>query len=107
MDGGRFALYLSAMAGITYLVRALPFILFRKRIENRFMLSVLYYAPYAVLSAMTFPDILYSTGSLPTAGVGLLVTFLAAWRNLPMVVVAVLGSGAAILTQVIVTVIGG
>ncbi len=102
MDGKRFALYLLTMAGVTYLIRALPFVLFRQKITNRFALSVLYYAPYAVLGAMTFPDILYSTGSLPTAGVGLAVAFIAAWRKLPMVLVALLGSGAAVLMGLVV-----
>ena len=102
MNGWRFAAYLLVMAGVTYLIRSLPFVLLRKRIENRFVLSVLYYAPYAVLGAMTFPDILYSTGSLFTAGTGLLVAFVAAWKNLPLVVVAMLGSAAAILMQLMV-----
>lgn len=99
MSGFRFAAYLSVMAGVTYVVRALPFLLFRKRIKNVFVLSVLYYAPYAVLGAMTFPDILYSTGSLATAGAGLVVAFLAAWKKLPMVAVALLGSAAAVAMQ--------
>ena len=99
MSGFRFAAYLSVMAGVTYVVRALPFLLFRRRIENAFVLSVIYYAPYAVLGAMTFPDILYSTGRLPTAGAGLAVAFLAAWKKLPMVVVALLGSAAAVAMQ--------
>ena len=101
MNGWRFAQYLLVMAGVTYLVRALPFVIFRKRIENRFVLSVLYYAPYAVLGAMTIPGILYSTGNMLTAGVGLVVAFIAAWYNRPMVLVAVLGSAAAILAQVV------
>lgn len=106
MDGITFAKYLLVMACVTYLVRALPFVLLRKRIENRFVLSVLYYAPYAVLGAMTFPDILYSTGSLLTAGMGMLAAFFAAWRGRPMVLVAIVGSVVAILAQVVVTAVG-
>lgn len=102
MDGASFAKYLLVMAGVTYLIRAVPFVVFRRRIENRFVNSLLYYAPYAVLGAMTFPDILYSTGSVYTAGVGLCVAFFAAWKKWPMVVVALLGSAAAVLTQVVV-----
>lgn len=96
MDGWRFAAYLLVMAGVTYLVRALPFVLFRRPIQSPMVRSVLHYAPYAVLGAMTFPDILYATGNMLTAGVGLVVAFVAAWRGLPMVVVAILGSVAAI-----------
>jgi len=99
MDGWIFARYMLTMAGVTYLVRALPFVLLRKQIKNQTVLSMLYYAPFAVLSAITFPDILYATGSMLTAGVGLAVAFAAAWRRMPLVLVALLGSVSAILAQ--------
>ena len=40
---------LAVMAGVTYLVRMLPLVLVKKKIENRFINSFLYYVPYAVL----------------------------------------------------------
>lgn len=49
------------MALVTYLPRMLPLVLFRKTIENQFIKSFLAYVPYAVLGAMTFPSILFST----------------------------------------------
>ena len=61
MNNGRFFLYLLVMAGVTYLVRAIPFILIRKKIKSRFLNSFLYYIPYTVLAAMTFPAILRSS----------------------------------------------
>ena len=57
MDFMRFLPYLLVMAGVTYLIRAIPFTIINKKIENRFINSFLYYIPYAVLSAMTFPAI--------------------------------------------------
>ena len=39
--------YIIAMAVVTYLIRAVPLVLFRKKIENRFLSSFLYYVPYA------------------------------------------------------------
>ena len=59
MDMLTFLPYLLVMAGVTYLIRALPFVLVNKKIENRFLNSFLYYIPYTVLAAMTFPAILY------------------------------------------------
>ena len=50
-----FWIYLLVMAGVTYLVRAVPFVLIRRKIKNRFLISFLYYIPYTVLAAMTFP----------------------------------------------------
>ncbi len=61
------------MAGVTYLIRLLPLELFQRRLKNRFLRSFLFYVPYAVLAAMTVPEILYSTGSQWSALAGLLV----------------------------------
>ena len=51
-------IYIAVMAIVTYLVRMLPLVFMKKKIENRFIKSFLYYVPYAVLAAMTFPAIL-------------------------------------------------
>lgn len=67
---GRFFLYLIVMAGVTYLVRAVPLVLIKKKITNVFIRSFLAYIPCAVLAAMTFPGILYATGSFASAVVG-------------------------------------
>ena len=50
-------LHIAVMAGVTYLVRMLPMVIFRKKIKSRFIRSFLYYIPYAVLAAMTFPAV--------------------------------------------------
>ena len=62
MKTGMLLAYIAVMAGVTYLIRMLPLTVFQKKIKNRFIRSFLYYIPYAVLGAMTFPAILYSTG---------------------------------------------
>ena len=92
------------MALVTYLTRMLPLAIFKKKITNRFIRSFLAYVPYAVLSAMTFPAILYSTaepGSAATAanmiaaGLGLAVALLLAYKNKGLLTVA-LGSTAMV-----------
>ena len=50
-------LYIAVMAGVTYLVRAVPFVAFRKKIQSKFIRSMLYYLPYAVLTAMVLPGV--------------------------------------------------
>ena len=62
--------YIAIMAGVTYLIRMIPFTVFQKKIRSRFVLSFLHYVPYAVLSAMTIPAIFYATGNMVTAAVG-------------------------------------
>ena len=99
MEWGRFFSYLAVMAGGTYLVRMLPLAVLRRKIKSRFLLSFLYYAPYAVLGALTFPDILYATGTLPSALLGLAAALAAAWLGRPLLVVALAASAAAVLAR--------
>ena len=89
-------LYIAIMAGVTYLIRVVPFTVFRKKIQNHFLQSFLYYIPYAVLSAMTIPAIFYSTGSVVTAAVGTVVAVVLAYFNLPLIVVALAASAAVL-----------
>ena len=95
------AIYILVMAGVTYLIRMIPFTLFRKKIRSRFFRSFLYYIPYAVLSAMTIPAIFYSTGSLTTSIIGTIVAVLLAYMKKPLIVVALAASAAALLTGLI------
>ena len=92
------AVYIAVMAGVTYLIRFLPFGFFRRKIKSRFLRSFLYYIPYAVLSAMTIPAIFSSTGSLPTAIAGTVTALVLAYFGLPLIVVALAASLAAFLT---------
>jgi branched-subunit amino acid transport protein len=82
------------MAVVTYLPRAIPVSLFRREIKSKYIRSFLKYVPYAVLGALTFPEIFYSTGSSITALCGTLVAIFLAYKEKSLVVVAV----AAILT---------
>ena len=91
-------LYIAIMAGVTYLIRMIPFTLFRKKIKSKFIQSVLYYIPYAVLSAMTFPAIFYSTDNTVTAVVGTVIAIILAYFKLPLTVVAIAACAAAFLT---------
>ena len=81
-------LYIAVMAGVTYLVRMIPFTVFRTQIKSKFVKSLLYYLPYAVLSAMTFPSIFSSTGSLLSATVGTIVAIVVAFFDKPLILVA-------------------
>ena len=89
MSWTNFFPYLSVMAGVTYLIRMLPMTVFRREIKSVFVRSFLHYVPYAVLGAMTFPDVLYATGSLWTALAGLVVAVAMAWRGRSLLTVAV------------------
>ncbi len=88
-------IYIAVMAGVTYLVRMIPFTLMRKKIQSKFLRSFLYYIPYAVLSAMTIPAIFYSTGNMITALLGTAAAVILAYLNLPLIIVALAAVGTA------------
>ena len=90
-------IYIAVMAGVTYLVRMIPFTLMRRKIQSQFLRNFLHYIPYAVLSAMTIPAIFYSTGDMVTSIAGTIVAVVLAYLNLPLIVVALAASGAAFL----------
>lgn len=96
-----YAIYLFVMAGITYLIRMVPLVLVKKKIKNKYILSFLYYIPYAVLSVMTFPAIFYSTSSVISAAVGTVIALIIAFMNKSMVIVAALSSLGVFVTELI------
>ena len=71
--------YIFVMAGVSYLIRALPMTLLRKPIKNRFIQSFLYYVPYVTLAVMTFPAILDATQSQWSGAAALIVGLIVAW----------------------------
>ncbi len=94
-----FWIYLLVLAGSTYLVRAIPFAAMRKKINNRFIKSFLYYIPYAVLSAMTLPAAFYATGNVISGAAGLIVGGIFAYKGKGLTLVAVVSCAAAFLTE--------
>ena len=96
------AVYIAVMAIVTYLVRMIPFTVFRKKIKSQFFRSFLHYIPYAVLSAMTIPAIFYSTGDMVTAAIGTVTAVVLAYFNMPLIVVALAASAAALITGLII-----
>lgn len=88
--------YIAVMALVTYFIRMIPFTLFRKKIKSRFVKSLLYYVPYAVLSAMTIPAIFYSTGDMVTAIAGTVIAVILAYFNVPLIIVALSAAGVAL-----------
>ncbi len=84
-----FFLYLAVMAGVTYLIRMLPLVLVKKKVENRFIRSFLFYVPYSVLGAMTVPAVFYATDSVFSAAAGLGVALVLALCKKGLLTVAV------------------
>ena len=101
MSIGHLALYLVVMALVTYLIRMIPFTLFRKEIKSVFFRSFLAYVPYAVLGAMTFPSIFFATSSLPSAIAGTAVALILAFFRRSLLTVAVGAAGTALAVELV------
>jgi len=86
------------MAAVTYIPRAFPIIFLRKKLGSKFLRSFLYYVPYAVLGAMIFPKVVYSTGNIYSAMAGMGVAFILAYLEQGLMKVAI----GAILTVYII-----
>ncbi len=84
----KILIYIAVMSIVTYLTRAIPIVLMKKQIQSKFIKSFLYYIPFAVLASMTFPAILYSTGSFYTGLVGLIVGVILAYFDRGLMTVA-------------------
>lgn len=81
-------LAVAVMAIVTYIPRFLPLTFMRRKIQNRFIRSFLYYVPYAVLAAMTLPGILYATSNMISAVAGMFAAVLLAYHNKGLLLVA-------------------
>ena len=101
MSTGYIISGITVMALVTYLIRMLPFVIFRKKITNVRVKSFLYYVPYAVLSAMTFPAIFSSTGTYPSAIAGCVTAVLLAYFKRGLLTVAVGAAAAVFVVQML------
>ena len=96
-----FLISVAIMALVTYLPRMLPLVIFRKKIQNRYIRSFLSYVPYAVLAAMTFPAIFSATASPLSALAGLVVALILAYHQKGLLTVALSASAAVFLAKLL------
>ena len=94
-----FLIYLAILSGSTYLIRALPFALLKRKITNRYARSFLYYIPFAVLAAMTLPAAVYATGNVISGLAGLVVGGIFAYRGKGLTAVAVVSCLTALAVE--------
>ena len=95
----RFLAQVAVMAVVTYLVRVIPLALFRGELKSRWVRDFLYYVPYAVLGAMTFPAVFSSTVSPLSALCGVAVGAVLSWMEKGLLPVAVAACAAVFLAE--------
>lgn len=96
-----FAVYLFVMAGITYLIRMVPFVLMKKKIKNKFLISFLHYIPYSVLSVMTVPAIFYAANSKIAAMAGFAAAAVTAYFEKSLLQVAAVACAAVFIAEAV------
>lgn len=94
-------IYIAVMALVTYLVRVLPLTLIRREIKNKTIRSFLYYVPYVTLAVMTFPSILYATGTIWSGVAALIVAMVFAFRGAGLMQVALSACATVFLVELI------
>ncbi|MBQ9279254.1 MAG: AzlD domain-containing protein [Lachnospiraceae bacterium] len=99
MNNLQFFAYLLVLAGSTNLIRVIPFVAIKEKINNKYVRSFLYYIPYAVLTAMTLPAAFYATRSIVSALVGIVVAIILAYKNKSLTVVAIFACLAVYITE--------
>ena len=92
-------IYILTMAVTTYLIRVLPLTVFRKNIKSRFVKSFLHYVPYACLTAMTFPAIMYDTTYILSGVAALLVAVVLSFRGKSLLTVALASCVTVFVTE--------
>ena len=92
-------IYILTMALTTYLIRVLPLTVFRRPIKSRFIKSFLHYVPYACLTAMTFPAILYDTAYMASGAAALAIAVWLAYRGKSLLTVSLASCAAVFVTE--------
>ena len=77
------------MALASYLPRFIPITFLKKKIKSKYVQSFLFYMPYAVLAALTFPAIFFATGSIYTAIIGTAIALILSFFKINLAIVAV------------------
>ncbi len=101
MDNKQFFIYLLIMALSTYLIRAIPFAVFTKKIKNRFVRSFLYYIPYTVLTVMTIPAVFFETQSVICAAIGVAIAIVVAILSKNLLLTAGAASASVFIAQAV------
>ena len=101
MTGLKLAAAMIIMAVVTYIIRLLPLTFFRKKIRNPYIKAFLNFIPFAVLGAMTIPDVFSSTGGVASAAAGVAVAFVLAYKGKGLLTVSLISCAVVYLVNLI------
>ncbi len=93
----KVVIYILVMALVTYLIRALPFTLFKHKVKSPFLRYFFEYIPYAVLAAMTLPYVLEEGKNPYCATIGLIIAVVVSLCKCSLITVALAACCATFL----------
>ncbi|MDR1240956.1 MAG: AzlD domain-containing protein [Oscillospiraceae bacterium] len=99
MDNNALVLAVFLMGGTQYLLKMIPLVFLKKKVENKFLSSFLFYIPYAVLTSMTIPEIFNSTSHVISASVGALIAVILGLMNQGLIVVSLSATVAVFIVE--------
>lgn len=94
-----FLAQVAVMAVVTYLIRAVPLALCRGKLQSRWLRDFLFYVPYAVLGAMTFPGVFSATASPVSAVCGVVAGVILASMEKGLLTVAIAACAAVFVVE--------
>lgn len=100
METKSLIIYLALTALTCNLIRILPMLLIRGKIQNQFVRSFLYYVPYVTLAVMTFPAICQVTDHYYVGLIAFIVGVIAALYGKNLFVVSTLCCLTVLLLEI-------
>lgn len=101
MTGLKLVVAMVIMAVVTYIIRLLPLTFFRRKIKNPYIKAFLNFVPFAVLGAMTIPDVFSSTGGIASAAAGVAIAFVLAYKGKGLLTVSIISCGVVYVINLI------
>ncbi|QTL97725.1 AzlD domain-containing protein [Iocasia frigidifontis] len=94
-------LLIIAMGAVTYIPRMIPMVFLRDIEPSPFVKRFLNYIPYAALTTLIFPGILYSTNNLFSALTGGIVSIITAFYKENLLLIVFAGIASAFVIEIV------
>lgn len=98
-SGSSAAVYIAVMALVTYGIRVLPLTLIRREIRSRRVRAFLHYVPYATLTAMAFPAMIWSTRSVWSGAAAFAAAVAFGWARRSLLTVSIAAVAAVLIVE--------
>jgi len=99
----KFVIYLLACSITTYLIRAIPLVIMKEKIKNKYLLSFMHYLPSTILAVMTVPSVFSATGNIYSSMGAFAIAIICAIKGMDIIKIAICSSLTVLLIELIIT----